>query len=96
MTLFFSRFANKLKELYSGAASLFISNKLKLKRIIYIYECSLKHGALCVNPVASRSLPRSLSVFHLSSRAVGVPALSSRLLRLPGVFPSTLSGACSD
>jgi len=47
-----------------------------------------------VNPVASQSLPRSVSVFRVSSRAVGVPALSSRLLRLPGVFSSTLSGAC--
>ena len=36
MTLFFSKFANKVKELYSGAASLFITNKLKLEE--YIYE----------------------------------------------------------
>jgi hypothetical protein len=41
-------------------------------------------------------LLRSLSVFRVSSRAVGVPALSSRLMRLPSVFSSTLSGACSD
>jgi hypothetical protein len=51
---------------------------------------------MCVNPVASQSLQRSLSVFRVSSRAVGVPALSSQLLRLPGVFSLTLSGACSD
>jgi hypothetical protein len=43
-----------------------------------------------VNLVASRSLPRSLSVFRVSSRAVGVSALSTRLLRLPGVFSWTL------
>jgi len=49
-----------------------------------------------VNPVASQSLSRSLSVFRVSSRAVGVPVLSSWLLRLPGAFSSTLSGACSD
>jgi hypothetical protein len=55
------KFSNKLKNLYSCAASLFITNKLKLKELyiyiyiyIYIYkqECSLKHSALCVNPVA--------------------------------------------
>ena len=84
--LFFSRFANKLKESYSCAASQFI----------YLWECSLKHDALCVNPMVSQSLSRSLFVFHVSSRAVGVPALSSRLLRLPDAFSSTLSGACSD
>jgi hypothetical protein len=33
MTLFFSRFASKLKELYSCAASLFLTNKLKLKEL---------------------------------------------------------------
>jgi hypothetical protein len=38
----------------------------------------------------------TLSVFRVSSRAVGAPALSSRLMRLPGVFSLTLSGACSD
>ena len=36
-TLFFFRFANKLKELYYCAALLLISNKLKLKEYIYIY-----------------------------------------------------------
>jgi hypothetical protein len=36
MTLFFSRFANKLKELYSCVASLFITNKLKLKELYII------------------------------------------------------------
>jgi hypothetical protein len=42
MTLFFSRFANKLKELYYCAALLFIPNKLKLKEYIYIYIYKLR------------------------------------------------------
>jgi hypothetical protein len=39
---------------------------------------------------------RSLYVFRVSPRVVGVPSLSSRLLKLPGVFSSNLSGACLD